>query len=316
MEISFIIALNYIEIPEHLGRGDKLDDITFISNDASVSKGLIPPEAIDTIGKLEYSSLLNAKAFIYSKEVVPDDISPEDYLIDRLYFVQSFLASIWFEMDNSVDFESGFVFFKKDKQLGVSSNHLSVAHTNSQVEKTVCILNRNTLKDIRVFNRETLIYIKNSHKDRIETQLLKKNSRVEIALYHIQGARSQSDIGVKISNYCSALEALFSTNQAELAHQLSERLAFSISKTPEERLVNYKKSKQAYTIRSKVVHGTHIKESDLPKIKDAALFCDSSLRTVMTKILTDENLHKNFSRDNEALDSYMLKLIFGINEKP
>lgn len=316
MEISFITALYHIEISEPLGKGDKLDDITFISNDDSVSKGLIPSEAINIIGELEYNGLLNAKTFIYSKEVIPDDMSPEDYLVDRLYFVQSFMSSIWLKIDNSVDFEIGFVFYEKRGRLGVSSNYLALAYTNSQVEQTLCILNRNKLRDIRSLNRDKLTYINNSHKDRKETQLLKKNSRFETALYHIQGARSESDIGVKISNYCSALEALFSTSQAELAHQLSERLSFCISKTPEERLVNYKKSKQAYTIRSKVVHGTHIKESDLPKVKDAALFCDSSLRAVMINILMNEDLHKNFSRGNEVLDDYMLKLIFSINEYP
>lgn len=316
MEISFITALKFIEISDPLGRGDKLDDITFISNDSSIIKELIPAKAIESIGNLEYDELLNAKTIIYSKEVLLNDVSPEDYLDDRLFFVQSFLSSIWLEMDNSIDFELGFVFFEKDREQGISSNYLAVSYTNSQVEHTISTLSRSKLKDIRSFYRDKLMYVKNSYKERGETQLLKKNSRFEIAFYHVQGARSESDIGVKISKYCSALEALFSTSQAELSHQLSERLAFCISKTPEERLDNYKKSKKAYGVRSKVVHGSRIKDRDLPELKETSLFCDSSLRTIMTNILTDENLYKNFSSSNEVLDKYMLNLIFDIKKDP
>jgi len=314
MEISFIIALYHIEITENLGKGDKLDNVTFISNDASVSKGLIPTDAIDVIGQLEYNGLLSAKAFVYSSEKLPDNMTPESYLVDRLYFVQSFLSAIWLKMDNNIDFELGFAFYKKDGGIGVSSNYLALAYTNAHVESKNAILNREKLREIRTLHRDKVIYIKNSHKDRKETQLLKKYSRFEMTLYHIQAARAESDIGLKISNYCSALEALFSTSQAELAHQLSERLAYCISKSPEERLVNYKKSKQAYTIRSKVVHGTYIKENNLPQVKDIASFCDTSLRMVMSNLLMNDQLYKSFSSGNEVLDEYMLNLIFGIIE--
>jgi hypothetical protein len=315
MEITFIIALYHIEISEPLGKGDNLDDITFISNDPSISKGLVPTGTRNIIGQLEYNGLLDAKAFIYSKEEIPDASSPEEYLIDRLYFVQSFLSSIWLKIDNSVGFELGFVFYKKNEVINVSSNFLAVAYTNSNVEQKECVLNRHELRSIRSLNRDKLKYIKDAYKDIKETQLLKKNTRVDTSLYHILGARAESDIGVKISHYCSALEALFSTSQAELAHQLSERLSFCISKTPEERFENYKKSKQAYAVRSKVVHGAHVKEIDLPKIRDSAVFCDSSLRIVLLKILTNEDFYKVFTSGNELLDSYMLKLIFGINEQ-
>lgn len=313
MEITFIIALYHINIPENLGRGDKLDDITFISNDSSVAKKIIPTDAVNIIGQLEYEGLLSSKAFIYSTEELPENMTPEGYLVDRLYFVQSFMSALWLNTDNNVDFELGFAFYRKDGRLGVNSNHLALAYSNSQVEQKLSVFNRSKLRDIRAFHREKLRYMKNSFKDRKGTQLLKKHSRFEMALYHIQVARSESDMGLKVSNYCSALEALFSTSQAELSHQLSERLAYCISRTPEERLDIYRKSKQAYTIRSKVVHGTYIKENNLAQVKQVSAFCDSSLRSVMTNLLMDEELYENLMNGNEKLDEYMLKLIFGIH---
>jgi len=312
MVITFIIALHHIEVTENLGRGEKIDNITFISNEKSVVKKLIPKDTINIIGELEYIGLINAKAFIYSTEELPVDTTPENYLIDRLFYIQTFLSAIWIKMDNNIDFELGFVFCNDDGKLGVSSNYLAVSYYNPQLKPDITILSRDELREIRTLFREKLAHIKNSHINKKETQLLKKHSRFEMALYHIQVARAESDIGLKISNYCSALETLFSTSQTELAHQLSERLAYFISETPEERIENYKKSKQAYTIRSKVVHGSYIKDNNLTKIKELAIFCDSSLRVIITKLMSDDQLYKNLS-NNELLDEYMLKLVLGVH---
>lgn len=311
MKITTITALCHLEISENLGRGDKLDDVTFISNDTSFLKSLIPNDAVQIIGMLEYNGLLNAKSFIYSIENLPNNVTPDNYLLDRLYAIQSFLAAAWIHIDNNINFELGFSFCQYPERLSVSSNHLAVAYASSQGKKELTYLSRDKLKEIRAFYRKKLKYIRYSHEQRMETQLLKGNSRIEMALYHIQNARAESDIGLKISGYCSALESLFSTSQAELAHQLSERLAFFISTSSQERLETYKKAKEAYGVRSKIVHGTTIKEKDLEKIKQLAYFCDSCLRKVIFKLMSEESLHACFSGNNEIIDEYMLKMIFG-----
>lgn len=45
---------------------------------------------------------------------------------------------------------------------------------------------------------------------------------------------------------CQGLETLFSTSQAELAYQLSERLSCYLYETVDERLTHYRKVKAAY----------------------------------------------------------------------
>lgn len=310
MKITFIAALYNLDISTPLRRGEKIDDNTFISNDSSLISKLIPSSKVHSIGTLEYNALLNSRTFIYSKEDIPSEISPEDYLVDRLFFIQSFLAALWLKNDTSVDFERGFTFCT----LGVSSNCLATSYTSSKSEKVECILNREQLREVRKLARDELSYIKYSHKERKATQLLKKNTRFESALYHIQGARLESDLGLKIAKYCSALEALFSTSHAELSHQLSERLAFCISSSSVERLENYRKSKKAYGIRSKIVHGAHIKESDIPEAKNISTFCDDALRAIVSKKLSNKKFSESFLT-NESLDNYMLRLIFGVNER-
>ena len=63
-----------------------------------------------------------------------------------------------------------------------------------------------------------------------KTKLFQDSQRLPRALYFIAGARAQNDLSLKITNYCTAFETLFSTSQAELAHQLSERISFFLAK--------------------------------------------------------------------------------------
>ena len=82
-----------------------------------------------------------------------------------------------------------------------------------------------------------------------------KSARYTRAVYFIQAARASSDIGVKIANYSTALEALFSTDAQELSHKLAERVACFLESAPSLRKQVFQDVKKAYGIRSKVVHG-------------------------------------------------------------
>jgi hypothetical protein len=312
MRVTFLIALHHLEIKDNLGRGDKIDDFTFLSNDIENIKKIIPPDSLSIIGQLEYESLLDSKAYVYSIQQLPENTRPEEFLIHKLYTVQALLSAIWFHEDNNVDFDIGFLFYKKNGRLGVSSNYLATAYTMSSGQRKILKLSRYQLNSIRKFYREYFTSEELLLGYKYPTQLVKGTSRIALSVYHITGARFDPDIGLKVSNYCSALEALFSTSQAELAHQLSERLAFFIASSNEERLSIYKKAKQAYTVRSKIVHGTTIRESDIDNIKELSEFCDRSLRKTITKILSNQGLREIIEGNSDKLDSYMIDLIFGV----
>ncbi|MBD2294445.1 hypothetical protein H6G06_13385 [Anabaena sphaerica FACHB-251] len=312
MEVTFLISIHHLEIQGNLGRGDKIDDFTFLSNDINTLKKIIPSESIPIIGKLEYESLMDSKPYVYSVEKLPEGVSPQEFLVHKLYCVQSLLSAIWFYEDNNVDFEIGFLFYVVDGRLGVSSNFLATKYTTSSGKQKTLILNRDKLRSIRQFYREHLGSEGELFGHPYSTQLVKGRARTALALYHITGARFDPDVGLKVSNYCSALEALFSTSQAELAHQLSERLAFFISTSSEERLNIYKQTKQAYTVRSKIVHGSTIRENDIDKVKELSEFCDTSLRKAMNKILSSPDLRAIIDGSPEKLDAYIVDLIFGI----
>jgi len=147
------------------------------------------------------------------------------------------------------------------------------------------------------------------------SHLIKGNSRISRALFHITAGRSEPDIPLKITSYCSALETLFSTSQAELSHQLSERVAFFLGTSPEERLALFRKTKKAYGIRSKIVHGDAVKESELETIINFSEFCDNTLRDICRIILSSEENLQVFMGNPSKIDDYFMGLIFGLNDR-
>jgi len=320
MKITFLISLHFLEIIGHLGRGDKINDTTFISNDISLIDELVPENMIPLIGILEFDALKSNKAFIYSKEEIDDNTDPELYLVEKLYSIQLFISTFWMHQDNNINFEQGFIFYASKTHSIAGSNFLSPTNTLATGKKELTIVTREILREIRKEHSKrkdispNIVKDDNSYNHTHSTQLLKGRTRVTIALYHISAARAESDLGLKISHYCSSLEALFSSSQAELAHQLSERLAFFISNSNEAKLSIYRKTKLSYTMRSRVVHGATIKENALEKMIESSVFCDSSLRKAIKKITTDKDLMELFEGKEEPLNNYMLNLIFGVNE--
>lgn len=53
-----------------------------------------------------------------------------------------------------------------------------------------------------------------------------------------------------------SLEALLGTGANEIAHQIAERAAVVVGKVVDQKVSLYKRVKQLYSLRSKLVHGT------------------------------------------------------------
>jgi hypothetical protein len=70
--------------------------------------------------------------------------------------------------------------------------------------------------------------------------------------------------------------------------------------------------KHAYGFRSKVVHGSPVRENDLEKVAETSEFCDSSLRTIIFRIMTDETTRLVFEKEHQSFDEHMLNMIFSV----
>lgn len=84
-----------------------------------------------------------------------------------------------------------------------------------------------------------------------------------------------------------------------------------LGETPAERKLIYQTVKDAYKIRSKLVHGDVLEKSDkMQKISDGI---DKLLRQLFLKILSDEQAEEVFSKSPKDLDEYFNNLAISGN---
>ena len=310
MYVTFVTALKELKITSDLGRGDKIDDTTFITNNKRTVGKLIKPEFLSILGSLEAADIIDSDVVVYSKEKLPKNLTPEQFLAVKLYRVKAFEMAIWLLQDNSVNNEQGFLLYNQNGMPAVSSNFIALIFSTALGEKVCLNLRRNELKLIRTFFRENIHIEKHAHL-LPPTQLVKGTSRIDRVYYLLQSARGQSDLALRVSQYCSAFETLFTTNPSELTHQLSERVACFLEDSSESKYKTYKALKKAYSFRSKIVHGDVIRESLIGELKSTSLICDDLIRRCLTKIFSKKELLDIFKGDSSRLDEYFLKLLFG-----
>lgn len=161
------------------------------------------------------------------------------------------------------------------------------------------------LKLASLFIKENIV-IDNSKRKTANTS---KHSRITIANYFIQNARSCNDLGLKMTSYCSALETLFSNDSTELSHKLAERVAHFLSTNKAERIVIFKFIKKAYDIRSKIVHGATIKDNHIDGLESLLIEMDNTCRKIINYAFSKSDKENVFGWSNEKHEEYFLDLI-------
>jgi hypothetical protein len=138
-------------------------------------------------------------------------------------------------------------------------------------------------------------------------------TRTGRALEFIGAARESSNLAVKIANYCSALETLFTTDAAELAHKLAERAALFLGDRGHDRRTVFANVKRAYNVRSKTVHGDTLSPKQIEELPVLSVQCDGLLRATLNSILDDEVLRRQIFDVNasDPLEDFFLGLLLG-----
>jgi hypothetical protein len=106
------------------------------------------------------------------------------------------------------------------------------------------------------------------------------------------------------------LEALFGPSDAsEITYRLSQRLAFFLSEDRATAAALYRRAKDAYRLRSKIVHGFQIER--LAGEKKNALLIDSEswIRAALQKIIGNADLRRTFETDNRR-EEFLDALVF------
>ena len=319
MKSLFVAALYNFKLKGSLGRGIRLSETLFLTNDSKIIIPLLSPNFERIVGLSETNTLGKADSVIYGIKEHPsiDDMISDDafnFLNSQLSLLQLFLMSLWLVKDNSVNFELGFLEHPHGNPYAssVASNFRAIRFCDASGKVSDCSFTATEVRIARDFFR---LFEKNAVN-------LKGNdcgylipgdfTRFDRVLYFAQAARATKDLGLKIANYVTCFECLFCTESTELAHKLSERLAFFLSDKSEDRLKFFKRSKAAYSIRSKTVHGDIIKSTKMDEVKKLAENCDDMLRSVIRKILSSNSLHQKFIAHANELDKFLNDLVFGI----
>lgn len=311
MKFAFITGLVDLQIKGVMKLPVAIKTDTYITNNPDQIKKFLKPHDLLAIGSIEANWLLNGSPVIYRVGDVEKVEAAHEEIVNLLRDAQAFLTSLWLLQDNSANTELGFAVCQS--KIHVHSNSLIYTYTANSGEGAITQIDHARLNEIAEICSQNFTGIRTE--DELELTVFQRESgRLNIAMRLLQQARSSRDLGEKIANYCSYFEALLSSNSIELSHQLSERAAFLLRTPPEERYEHFRKTKRAYAIRSKVVHGDIVSRKLVPDLKDIAGHCDQAARELLMTILRSNELKTLYSRnDNDALDDFMLRRIFGIN---
>lgn len=332
MELRLICGTKYFKFDESV-KNIKFD-VFNLSNDNNTLFGLIgSPDFIRNVGIIEinvlntnphFTSAANIDYYINPKVETPLRLSEK-----KAELLQTFMNCLWFikdccsnigklyvynPTDKSVFYRMRTVFFSSSK-----GDYATTTFSNCEVQQAMMILNKVI----------SLLAIDNA----LENDLVKKNperigeitpgdfnfhrynstTRLQRAFMFLSMARSNSFLPLKISSYIEIFETLFTTDNSEVSHKVSERLAFYIGGNTDEKVENFKLMKTAYGVRSKFVHGQKLDRSikNIDDLVSVSTKIDSLARALLTKIvLTDSTI---FLKDDNALNQHFSNMIFERN---
>jgi hypothetical protein len=310
MKYAFIAGLLDFDIEGTVNEPIKVSDGILLTNNSKHLRKYINPGQDPVIGALEMNCILGGNPVLFMIKDVKNIDEARKETVDFMRGALAFLTALWVETDNSVNFELGFAISQSDGH--VHSNSLANHFWTCTGEKGVLVITQPELIEIAKSSYEYFGAIKTA--DELDHTFQRKElGRVNMAGSFLVQARGTPDLGLKVANYCSYFEAMLSSNNVELSHQMAERAAFYLCESARDRLDHYKRSKRGYNVRSKVVHGDAVSKGQLKEIRDIAIHCDNVARDLFKKLMSDDEYQKVLnSGKNEELDSFMLNKIFGI----
>ena len=309
VRVTFLTAVINVEIGSISGRGDQISDGLFITTDKDMLNELLLQQTVEAIGGLEHRWLYNAPAIIYSRKDAPDNFDWSVYLGDCLKQVKMFFNVMWLGKDNAADSELGFLTYPFGLTQMTHSNVISVTYSMANGSRALVSFSRKELQGIRAYFRAWVGEVASpSPYGMLDSDEIRRPMR---SFYWIQAGRSASTLGERIACFCTAMESLLATSSAEMAHQLSERMAIFLSDDPAERERTYHQVKRAYSVRSRVVHGDVLRSSKTSELMTVSMECDELLRQAVRKAVGDKDARNALDGGNENLDRYFRNLLFG-----
>ncbi len=322
-----------------------MDGYTISSNYEMMSKLFHTDDFLKKAGilsaELEFEGTFFAVRVNPSIEIIfgSDKVAMTNKLTEQALFLQNHLRHLmhflWFIKDNSVSPSicMGYIYdrpelgkgtFVRFSEISIITNCYGemedVTFTKEDIDKAHTILNKyrkicpgNPMEvdgnlnyaDGEEITPKLLVFKGKSSNDSYNDK-----NRVQRAFDFLSLARLSHLLIMKIALFIPVLECLFSGEQGELTQKVSERVAFYLGKTRDQRYLYFETIKDGYNLRSRYIHGDKLEKKHL-KIEfqmDLSKKLDEICRLVLYRIIMDDFI--DFLQDEDSFRLYLKKLIF------
>ena len=319
MELCVFQALGGIEIPVQAGTSFTFTDEFKVSNDPELLKEIRERFLVPTLNRQLAAATTPTKTFAYFlRNYAEGRMTDENIAVFLNVFVSHadlLFLGLWAIRDNSVNPGQAFLVTRDAQGTRLQNHPLVAKYTNATRDVVTTQFSREEItKAAEIADRITAL-LPTAPMNDLPKSSFSHPSRFGRAMSFLQATRTSGDLALKIVFYCTALEALFSTSNEEVAHQISERLALFIGKDGEEQQTIYLNTKRLYTLRSRAVHGSPVPikdDDDFPRL----IAGDDYLRRAVLRILDSTELSESFTKATEKeMQAYFLNELFPKNSK-
>jgi hypothetical protein len=285
-----------------------------ITNDSSVKDRFLTDEFRRAAGLIEATTLAGETNLVFGEFDISEmkGMPPEPFLLVILLWIDLLLRNAWLVKDHTMECDAIFLRVHTDSGTSWTRNFLSMRP--SSADGTIGVRLDMSLSDMETWARTSdsvETYLHDTDSSSLQFMLAKTSPRSGRAVQYVDAARKTASLPFKIAQYCSAIETLFTTESTELSHKLSERVAFFLGEPGYDRWAVFSTIKNAYNIRSKLVHGDTLKTKQIEELSALGLQCDNYLRFILNCIFDSVELKKVFDSDPRAIEGYFSHLIFG-----
>lgn len=314
----FFIGLVGIDLPNAPAPGITLRHNLKVTTDREFIKRLIS-QYTDRIGSVEADFLVyTARGVVFSRGMVDIQLDRladaiNGLLVQNLAEIQMWMLSLWTLKDNAVDADVGWMAVNCSGTETLNNNRWSSLVSKAGGTRELTMFSAQELREATSlslssghWNEGAPLPISLSNLVEPVTKL-SGTVRFQRFMYFVDSARTSRDVAIKIAHYCTALEAIVSSSQAELSHQVAERVSCLLCRRGEERLATFKFVKEAYGIRSKAVHGAHFKVKEEEQLRLASPKIDDICRKITNKYLSDEPFRMAIESDQTNFNDYWLR---------
>jgi hypothetical protein len=312
--VCYVTSFRNLNISEPMKEPFELLSGVNITNDISVKAQFLNDEFRRAAGLIEATTLASENNLVFGEFDTSEmqDLPPEPFLLVILLWIDILLRNAWLVKDHSMECDA--IFLRVGTESGTSWTRNFLAMRPSLADGTIAAGLDMSLSELQTWARTSdsvESYLHDTNSSSLQFMLAKTFRRSGRAIQYVDAARKSANLAFKIAHYCSALETLFTTEATELAHKLSERVAFFLGERGYDRWAVFSTIKNAYNVRSKLVHGDTLKAAQIEELHLISQQCDNYLRLILTSIFENVELKKVFDSEPGAIEEYFARLIFG-----